>query len=148
MLSKYRLDEESAASVSGPDSGKVLWCHYGPAAGGWDACTNTCGHSQNRRVYAHTNVRERVCVLYLFTQHTSTSAPKWNSPLQDLCQSQHIFITCQGSGSGKRAVSPLLSFLLSPLSVLSFRGCDKQKWAIHSIMITHMTLSDLHSFHV
>lgn len=136
---------------------KFLWPRQwqNPVVSLWTSCWRVgCLHkhmwilTEQTGVRTHECARARVCVLYLFTQHTSTSAPKWNSPLQDLCQSQHIFITCQGSGSGKRAVSPLLSFLLSPLSILSFRSCDKQKGAIHSIMITHMTLSDLHSFHV
>lgn len=95
----------------------------------------------------HTRVCEYMCVCVFFTFLLSMlqpSVPKWNSPLQDLCQSHHIFLTCWGSGSDQRVVSPFLFFLPSHLSVPRFRSCNKQKGATHSIMITQMTLSDLH----
>lgn len=67
-----------AASSSGPESGRVLWCHYRPAAGGWDACTSTCRHKHDRRVCTHEWVR--VCLCELFTFLFSTFCAKVKLP--------------------------------------------------------------------
>lgn len=114
----------------------LTWCSNDElAANGWHAGIRAAEHT-------HT------CTFHYFAPCTLTLSTKVGLCLQDLCQSCHIFITHQGFASDKEAVSPFLSFLLSLLSITSFQSYNKQQWAEHSVMITQMTMSNLHSSHV
>lgn len=84
------------------------------------ACWYSCSWTptpRRRGVCTHKHVCTSLfCSVYFDLQHQSRTH-FW---LQDLCQSWYIFITHQGFSLDKGAVSPLLSFLLSLLSIMSF----------------------------
>lgn len=88
-----------ATSSSGPESGKVLWCHYGAAAGGWDACTNTCRHKHNRWVWC-THKHTCACVC---------SSPSYSAHFDLLHQNKtplcRIYVKATTSSSPARALA-------------------------------------------
>lgn len=101
--------KSSAASSSGPDSGRVLWCHYRPAAGGWDACTSTRRSKHDRRTRAHTSACPCLsgCVLHLFTQHL-------------LCQSETPLFRIYGKATTSPSSARALGQTKGPCPLSSF----------------------------